>query len=74
MAAMSTDPVGLRRAEIIAHATESLDGKKNAMDWLQKPSSNIGGRTPLEVLSQGDPEELQRLDDVLTALDYGMHT
>lgn len=67
------DPVGLRKAEIIAHATVSLDGQKNAMDWLQKPSPNMGGRTPLEVLSQGKPEEFQQLDDVLTALDYGMH-
>ena len=74
MALVLADPVWLRKAEIIAHATESLDGRKNAMDWLQKPSPNMGGRTPLEVLNQGEPEELQQLDDVLTALDYGMHT
>lgn len=74
MAHMLADPVGLRRAEIIAHATVSLDGRENAMAWLQKPSLNMGGRTPLEVLAQGVPEELQELDDVLTALDYGMHT
>ena len=44
------------------------------MDWLQKPSPNMGHRTPLEVLSQGDPEDLQKLDDILTSLDYGMQT
>jgi uncharacterized protein (DUF2384 family) len=71
---MVVDPVGLRKAEIIAHATVSLDGRQNAMEWLQKPSPNMGGRTPLEVLAQGLPEELQALDDVLTALDYGMHS
>jgi uncharacterized protein (DUF2384 family) len=74
MAHALADSVWLRKAEIIAHATESLDGRKNAMDWLQKPSPNMVGRTPLEVLDQGEPEELQQLDDVLTALDYGMHT
>ena len=71
---MVADPVALRRAEIIAHATVSLDGRENAMSWLQTPSPNMGGRTPLEVLAPGLPEELQELDDVLTALDYGMHT
>jgi uncharacterized protein (DUF2384 family) len=74
MANQIADPVGLRRTEIIAHAGLSLDGQKNAIEWLQKPSPNMGGRTPLEVLSQGKPEELQQLDDVLTALDYGMRT
>lgn len=74
MAHMVVDPVGLRKAEIIAHATVSLDGRQNAIEWLQKPSPNMGGRTPLEVLAQGLPEELQALDDVLTALDYGMHS
>jgi uncharacterized protein (DUF2384 family) len=74
MAQVLADSVGLRKADIIAHATESLDGRKNALDWLQKPSPSMGGRTPLEVLDQGEPEELQQLDDVLTALDYGMHT
>lgn len=73
MAHMAAVPVGLRRAEIIAHAAVSLDGRENAMVWLQKPFPKMGGRTPLEVLAQG-PEELQALDDVLTALDYGMHT
>jgi uncharacterized protein (DUF2384 family) len=68
------DPIGLRRAEIIAHAAVSLDGQKNAMDWLQRPSPHMGGRTPLHVLGEGNPDELQQLDDVLTALDYGMHT
>jgi hypothetical protein len=28
-----------------------------------EPSPNMGGRTPLEVLAQGVPEELQELDD-----------
>ena len=74
MAQLVADPVGLRRAEIIAHATVSLDGRENAMNWLQKSCPQMGGRTPLEVLAQGTPEELQELDDVLTALDYGMHT
>jgi uncharacterized protein (DUF2384 family) len=61
-------------ADIITHATVSLDGQQNTMHWLQKPSARIDGRTPLDVLLEGTPEELQQLDDLLTALDYGMHT
>jgi uncharacterized protein (DUF2384 family) len=71
---MVTNLAALKRYQIIAHATESLDGQQNAMDWLQEPSPNMGGRTPLEVLDTANPEELQRLDDILTALDYGMHS
>lgn len=67
---MVADRFGLRKAEIISHATVSLDGQKNAMNWLQTPSSGMGGRTPLEVLERGIPEELQELGD---ALDYGKH-
>jgi uncharacterized protein (DUF2384 family) len=70
---MVADRFALRRAEIISHATVSLDGQENAMNWLQTPSSRMGGRIPLEILDKGIPEELQELDDILTALDYGMH-
>ncbi len=73
MAHMVADPRGLRMAAIIAHATVSLDGQQNAMRWLQKPNQRMGDRTPLDVLLQGEPGELQQLDDLLTALDYGMH-
>jgi uncharacterized protein (DUF2384 family) len=74
MAHMVADPRALKVAEIIAHAASALDGQKNASSWLQKPNQRMGGRTPHDVLLQGEPSELQQLDDLLTALDYGMHS
>jgi uncharacterized protein (DUF2384 family) len=70
---MAVDPIGLRRYQIVAHATEALDGQSNVTAWLRTPSPSFGGRTPFEVLDHADSDELQRLDDMLTALDYGMH-
>jgi len=69
MATLALDPI----AQVIAHATEALDGQERAMQWLERHSDSFGGRSPLEVLSQGDADEVQRIDDILTALDYGMH-
>jgi len=69
MATLALDPI----AHIIAHATEALDGRERAMHWLERQSDSFGGRSPLQVLSQGNPDEMQRVDDILTALDYGMH-
>jgi len=73
MAHMAVNPVTLEMVEIIAHATVALDGKENAMAWLQKPNAAMGGRTPISVLSQGDRAEIHQLDEQLTALEYGMH-
>ena len=73
MAGLAINVIGLRRYQIMAHATESLDGQQNALAWLQKQSANMGGRTPLAILEIGEPWELQQLDDLLTALDYGMY-
>jgi uncharacterized protein (DUF2384 family) len=69
MATLALDPT----AHIISHATEALDGRERAMRWQEKSSDSFGGRSPLEVLALGDPEEVKRVDDILTALDYGMH-
>lgn len=74
MAHMAVDAATLRRTEVIAHATVALDGKENAMRWLQQPNDDIGGRTPLEVLFGGTPEELQQVDDLLSAMEYGIYT
>ncbi len=74
MAHMAVDPTFAKTAEIISHATVALDGKENAMQWLQQPHPNLSNKTPLEVLSHGSPEERQAVDDLLTALEYGMYT
>jgi len=73
MAQLAVDPAVLRRYQIMAHATEALDGQQNAMNWLQKSSAKMGGKTPWEILDTADPDELQQLDDIQTALDYGMY-
>lgn len=73
MAHMAPDPLR-RAASVIAHATEAMDGRENAMHWLERENPSFGGRSPLQVLFQGDPDETQRMEDILTALDYGMHS
>jgi len=61
-----------RRAEIIAHATEALDGQVNAMQWLQEPNRSLGGRSPLAVLTEDTPEAAELVDELLYGLEYGM--
>lgn len=63
----------VRKAEIIAHATEALDGQANAMDWLQRPNPGLGGKAPLNVLTHGDIDEVNRVDELLYGLEYGMY-
>jgi len=44
------------------------------MRWLQQQNADIAGRTPLEVLFVGTPEERQQVDDMLSAMEYGVFT
>jgi len=62
-----------RRAEIIAHATEALDGQVNAMHWLQEPNRSLGGRSPLAVLTEDTPEAAEIVDELLYGIEYGMY-
>ncbi len=61
-----------RRAEIIAHATEALDGQVNAMHWLQEPNRSLGGRSPLAVLTEDTAEAAELVDELLYGIEYGM--
>jgi hypothetical protein len=61
-----------RRAEIIAHATEALDGQVNAMQWLQEPNRSLGGRSPLAALADEAPEAADLVDELLYGIEYGM--
>jgi len=61
-----------RRAEIIAHATEALDGQANAMNWLQEANRSLGGRSPLAVLTEDTPEAAEIVDELLYGIEYGM--
>jgi uncharacterized protein (DUF2384 family) len=74
MAYTTIDAATPRIAEVIAHATVALDGQQNAMRWLQQQNADIAGRTPLEVLFVGTPEERQQVDDMLSAMEYGVFT
>ncbi len=69
---MTIDAAPPRIAEVSAHATVALDGQQNAMRWLQQPNGDISGRTPLAVLFGGTPEELQKVDDLLSAMEFGI--
>ena len=64
--------VAARRAEIIAHATEALDGQVNAMHWLQEANHSLGGRSPLAVPTEDTPEAAELVDELLYGLEYGM--
>ncbi|MGA8595772.1 MAG: MbcA/ParS/Xre antitoxin family protein [Bryobacteraceae bacterium] len=66
-------PDSVRKAEIIAHATEALDGQVNAMHWLQRPNRSLSGKAPLEVLTNGLPDEAEKVDELLYGLEYGMY-
>jgi uncharacterized protein (DUF2384 family) len=63
----------VRKAEIIAHATEALDGQTNALHWLQQPHRSLGGRAPLDLLSRGSAEEAEQVDELLYGLEYGIY-
>jgi uncharacterized protein (DUF2384 family) len=68
----TTSPGAARRAEIVAHATEALDGRVNAMHWLQEANRSLGGRSPLAVLTEDTPEAAGIVDELLYGIEYGM--
>lgn len=74
MAQLALDANAARTAEVIAHAAVALDGQANAMRWLKQANSNLDNRTPLDVLFRGTPEELQLVDELLSALENGIYT
>jgi len=74
MAFTTMDASTLRIAEVIAHATVALDGQRNALRWLQQPNDDLSGRTPLELLFLGTPEQSQQVNDLLSAMEYGVFT
>ena len=61
-----------RRAQILRHAREALDGAANAKRWLQQPNRSLGGKSPSAVLADGDLEAAERVDELLYGLEYGM--
>lgn len=73
MAQIAIDRRTARTAEVIAHAAVALDGQANALTWLQRPHSYLENKTPLYVAFNGTPEEVDRIDELLSALENGIH-
>ncbi len=73
MAQLAVDPKAARAAAVIAHATVALDGQANAMAWLQKSNSYLENKSPLQVLFGGEAEEVQIVDELLSAIENGIH-
>jgi uncharacterized protein (DUF2384 family) len=73
MAPLAVDPKAARAAAVIAHATVALDGQENAMAWLQKPNPHLDSKTPLEVLFSGEADEVETVDELLSAMEKGMY-
>ena len=74
MAQLALDANAARTAEVIAHATVALDGQANAMQWLKQANPNLSDKTPLDILFHGLPEEVQLVDELLSALENGIYT
>jgi uncharacterized protein (DUF2384 family) len=73
MAQLAIDAKATRTAAIIAHAAVALDGQENAMSWLQKPNPHLDSKTPLEVLFSGTADEVETVDELLSAMENGMY-
>ena len=73
MASLAQNLDAVKQADIIAHATVALDGREDAIEWLQTPHSTLNDRTPLEVVCTGSLEDLQFVDRLLTALEFGIY-
>ena len=73
MAQLAIDLNAARTAEVIAHATVALDGQANAMAWLKQPNPHLGNETPLAVAFGGEPEEMETVHELLSALENGIH-
>lgn len=71
MAMMASSPA--ERTKVIQHATEALDGWDNAMQWLEYPNPHLSKRRPLDVLFNGTPEEVQRVDELLSSIQQGIY-
>lgn len=43
------------------------------MAWLQKPNPYLGNQTPLQTAFGGEPKELRIIEELLFALENGIH-
>jgi Protein of unknown function (DUF2384) len=55
--------------QVIDHAVVALDGRANAMRWLDAPHPQLSDRRPLQLLCSAKPYDVQRVDDLLSELE-----
>lgn len=61
----------VRYAYLLSQATRLMEGHEEAaQEWLDSPSSALGGQTPLECATT--EVGARRVEDLITSLEYGM--
>jgi putative toxin-antitoxin system antitoxin component (TIGR02293 family) len=58
----------VRIARVLALATEVLENRENAVEWLREPSEYLGGRTPLEAIATDPCAEI--VTNMLYQMEY----
>jgi putative toxin-antitoxin system antitoxin component (TIGR02293 family) len=55
------------------HALDTFGTEERALRWMRMPLSELGGRTPEEVLAGETPDAAAAVDAILTRIDYGVY-
>jgi uncharacterized protein (DUF2384 family) len=60
-------------AEIVhARALEVFGDDSKAAGWMSDPLPILNGKSPGEMVTSGDPENLRQVLQILISIDYGM--
>jgi putative toxin-antitoxin system antitoxin component (TIGR02293 family) len=59
-------------AETMAKATEIFGGKSQAVAWMNKPATGLGGQRPVDLMRTAQGTEL--VNDFLGRLEYGVYS
>jgi putative toxin-antitoxin system antitoxin component (TIGR02293 family) len=57
--------------EVWRHAVDTFSSEERALRWMRQPLSELGERTPEEVLLEDGQAEA--VDAILTRIDYGVY-
>ena len=58
--------------EVWKHALDTFGTGERALRWMRMPLSELGDRTPEEVL-RGEAPDVAAVDAILTRIDYGIY-
>jgi putative toxin-antitoxin system antitoxin component (TIGR02293 family) len=61
----------VRLARILALATDVLERRDHAVEWLREPADALGGRTPLEVMTTDLGAE--KVTNMLYQMEHGIY-